>query len=327
MSEHVQTLAHSDSPRSHALDLSIIIVNWNTRDLLADCLWSVYDTVRDLAFEVFVVDNASSDGSAAMVRERFPAVRLIENAENVGFARANNQAIALSAGEYVLLLNPDAVLLEGAVHVLVHVLTTSPQVGIVGAQLLNLDGSLQDSWGYFPSLAGEIPLLKRLCRRNTPSVHRDDWSVAYVDWVSGACFMLKRQVIEAVGGLDEDYFLYTEETDWCYRARRAQWYTAFAPTSHVVHLRRAASQQRMVASMLWFYQSRVRFVAKHHSALHAWALVRVLWLKALLWGKFSDRSPLRAAYPDSAPAEVTAAYGQLRDALSQPVGKLLSSTW
>jgi hypothetical protein len=316
--DNVPTSRHSDAPRSNACTLSIIIVNWNTRDLLADCLRSVYNTVHDLTFEVFVVDNASSDGSAAMVHKRFPGVRLIENAENVGFARANNQAIMQSEGEHVLLLNPDTVLSQGAVARLIEGLTTLPSVGIVGAQLLNADGSLQDSWDHFPTLFREIPLLNRLGKSLGGPTYSGAFLVYKVDWVSGACLLIKRHVLDVIGGLDEDYFLYTEETDWCYRAHRAGWKVGFIPAARVLHVRRMASRQRAVESMLCYYRSRLMFIAKHCGRASEVVLRAVLILKALLWMLLPSVSPLREAYHDMDLRQVRRAYAALVPVLLRP---------
>jgi hypothetical protein len=298
--------------RSNALDLSIIIVNWNTRDLLADCLQSVYDTVHDLTFELFVVDNASNDESAAMVRERFPQVRLIENSENVGFARANNQAIVQSRGESILLLNPDAVLHADSVDHLYVVLHNYPKLGIVGAQLLNSDGTDQESWGWYPSVTREIPFIRRIvnakCAADEPGPVN---AYHQVDWVSGACFLIRRDVVESIGLLDENYWLYTEETDWCYRATKRGWKVGLVPEACVTHLRRAASRQKATETMLWYYRSRVLFVAKHQGSIAALLYRFVLALKALLWWTTPSDSPLRRAYADIDVVTVRRSYVQL----------------
>ncbi len=331
----VRTLSHSDGNLQtfgpSDVTLSVIVVNWNTRDLLSDCLRSVYDTVHDLTFEVFVVDNASTDGSAAMVREQFPEVRLIENAENVGFARANNQAITQATGAYLLLLNPDAVVEPGAMAQLVGFLQARPDYGIAGAQLLNADGTEQDSWGRFPGLRTELPLLSRLYRqpqRRTVATKAPP-SIDYLDvpWASGACLLLSRAVIAEIGAFDEAFWLYTEETDLCRRAREAGYRVALVTSARVWHFRRAASRQRMVVSMLWFYQSRVRFVAKHQGRLSAWWVKTILRLKAVMWRRSPDSSPLRAAYPDVADVEIIGAYRSLESSLSLSVSSYLGSRW
>ena len=316
-------------------DLSIIIVNWNTRELLAECLKSVDRSqasgVRQQETEVFVVDNASSDGSAAMVRERFPWVRLITSPENLGFAAGNNLALRQATGKQILLLNPDTVVVEGALARLWHLLAAHPTAGIAGAQLLNADGSQQMSYGVFPSLWSELPVINRRLHpvRGTVQIDARDGSltVQAVDWVSGACLMIKREVVEAIGPLDESFWLYTEETDWCYRARAASWDVLFVPQAQVYHLARAASRQRFVSTMLHFYQSRVRFVRKHHGPIQAALVKDVLRVKAALWQRRPSRSPLHGAYPDLPQAEISPAYRQLAQALALPLSQYLAAGW
>lgn len=329
-------------------DLSIIIVNWNTRELLAACLCSIADCRLPIAdcsapnnlnhqstnlptTEVFIIDNASSDGSAGMVRERFPWVRLIESSDNLGFAGGNNLALGQTRGRQVLLLNPDTVVTEGALVRLWQVLDGTRRAGITGAQLLNTDGSPQMSYGVFPSLWSELPVINRRLRVirgviqvSTPGA---SMTVQSVDWVSGACLMIKREVIEAIGLLDESFWLYTEETDWCYRARAAGWDVLLAPQAQVYHLARAASRQRFLVTMLHFYQSRVRFIRKHQGDKQANGVRRLYQLKARLWQLRSDGSPLAQAYPSLPLAEIRAAYRQLQHAMSQPLDRLLAARW
>lgn len=268
-------------PRSHALDLSIIIVNWNTRDLLADCLQSVYDTVHDLTFEVFVVDNASSDGSAAMVRERFPDVRLIENAENVGFARANNQAIAQSQGEYVLLLNSDTVLLPGAVHGLIEYLQGQSGIGAVGPTMLNPDGTLQNSYGRLPALLDEILgpyLLDSFTkpwgahRWHSAETYSSSASPKVVDRVSFACVLICRETLIDVGTLDESYWLYSEDYDWFLRVKRAGWRVVHIPSASVVHHWGGSSQHRPLWASCMLYRAKLIYFRKHYGSVSEFVL-------------------------------------------------------
>ena len=333
------------------IDLSIIIVNWNTRDLLAGCLQSVYgerlsvngDQIpttdhrspftgyRSPITETIVVDNASTDGSAAMVRERFPWVTLIESSDNLGFAAGNNLALRTAKGGHLLLLNPDTVVTEGAIRRLWQVLAAQPTAGIAGAQLLNADGTLQTSIGIYPSLWSELPLLNRRLGsvRKTIQVNTTagDLSVQSVDWVSGACLMIKREVVEAIGPLDESFWLYTEETDWCYRARSAGWDVLLVPQAQVYHLARAASRQRFIITMLHFYQSRIRFICKHHGRRQGSIVKRIYWLKARLWQTKPDHSPLAHAYPDLPAREIAAAYRTLQEAMAPSLESLLSANW
>lgn len=316
------------------MDLSIIIVNWNTQELLAQCLRSVAENVRGCGcsdIETFVVDNASTDSSVVLVHEQFPWVRLIENAENIGFARANNQALKLARGNTLLLLNPDTVATAGAIELLWSVLDATPEADIVGAQLLNADGSPQLSCGAFPSLWSELPLINRRLKhvhRITPvSVSGKDHAVQSVDWVSGACLMIKREAYAAIGSLDESFWLYTEEADWCYRARQAGGAVLLVPDARVYHFARASSGQRFVFTMLHFYQSRVRFANKHYGPAHASAMKQVLRLKAVVWRGRPGCSPLKSAYPSLSDEQAISAYRTLMEALAMPLSDYLTADW
>jgi len=240
--------------------LSIIIVNWNTRDLLAQCIESIYAHPPDGSFDIWVVDNASADGSAEMVRQRFPQVHLIENSENVGFARANNQAIRASSGRYVLLLNSDTCVLSSMLDHLLTFVATHPRVGICGAVALNPDGSLQAGGNRFPSLISELSLLLgRECPRSIPT----DNQPAETDWVGGACLLARRSMIEQIGLLDEQFFMYCEETDWCWRAKKAGWDIFLVPQARYIHLGARSTirvRWRMLAQL---YESKGLLLRKH----------------------------------------------------------------
>ncbi len=231
-------------PAGHArewlgMDISIIIVNWNTRELLRKCLDSVETTVRSLSHEIIVVDNASTDGSAAMLRERFPRVRLIENLENRGFGAANNQALRVMTGRYALLLNSDAVLTENAVSELFACMENHPEAAMACGQLLNADGSRQNSIAAFPSLLTlmtNTPLLEYLFPRRFPSKRYSHSGPVEVDSGIGACLMVRMAAMDAVGLFDERYYFFFEETDWAYQMRRAGWKVLHVPTAFIYHL-------------------------------------------------------------------------------------------
>jgi len=259
------------------VDVSVIIVNWNTCDLLRECLRSVYDSMGELVFEVLVVDNASTDGSVEMVRSSFPQVRLLANAKNVGFARGNNQALALSRGHYALLLNSDALLLDGATQALVDLADAKPQAGIVGAQLLNVDGSFQASYTPFPNLWREFLILSGVGRmvygRRYPSRGpEEEKGPQMVDYVEGACMLVRRAAVEKVGGLDEGYFMYAEDVDWCYAMQKRGWQVWYQPAAKVIHIGGGSSQNRRPQRELDLYISRVRFFRKHYKAVATWLL-------------------------------------------------------
>ncbi|MEJ2557926.1 MAG: glycosyltransferase family 2 protein [Anaerolineae bacterium] len=276
--------------------MSAIVVNWNTHDLLAQCLASLLDTIGSLDMEVLVVDNASSDGSQAMVRSRFPDVRLIENRENVGFARANNQATALSRGRYMLMINSDAIATPGAIQSMVDLADAESRAGIVGAQLLNPDGSFQASHTSFPTLWQEFLILTGLGRllrgRWYPSRGpTQDRGPQIVDYVEGACLLVRRQAIEEVGGLDEGYFMYAEEVDWCYAMKQGDWQVWYQPNARIIHYGGASSCHRRTQREADLYRSRVRFFRKHYGDRAA------IGLKMLIYGltvvKIVIHRPLR----------------------------------
>jgi len=282
------------------MDLSIIIVNWNTRDLLAQCLESIIssrisvarhkaaDLTTDdwlLTTEIFVVDNAPTDGSPQMVRELFPQVRVIQNRENIGFARANNQAISQSAGRYVLLLNPDTEVQPGALETLARFIGAHPQAGAAGARLLNSDGTLQTSCYPAPTLSREFWRLFHLdvlwpyaCYDmagwdlNTPRE---------VNVVQGACLILRREALDQVGWLDEDYFIYSEEVDLCHRLRQHGWQVYWVPQAVVVHYGGQSTRQMAAAMFLCLYQGKIIYFRKHHGWLAAQVYKLILLAAAL----------------------------------------------
>lgn len=284
------------------VDVSVIIVNWNTRDLLAQCLKSVFDTAGDLALELFVVDNASSDGSADMVRERFPQVRLIENSENVGFAKANNQAIRQSRGRYVLLLNPDTEVKPLALEMLVRFMDETPLAGAVGGTLVSPDGSMQPSSGPAPTLMRELWRLFHMDRLNAQGCHdlcQDVLKIPQeVEVVKGACMLLRREALDQVGLLDEDYFIYTEEVDLCHRLRASGWKVYCVPRAMVVHYGGQSTSQVQRTMFLHLYRSKILFFRKHHGRLSAQLYKLILLCAALARLTISplawlERSPQR----------------------------------
>jgi len=295
------------------LDLSVVIVNWNVRELLRRCLHSVLASGRlgGLAMEVIVVDNASSDGSVEMVRAEFPPVRLIANEENLGFTRANNQGITASRGRYVLLLNPDTEVLGDALGAMVDYIDAHPDVGALGPMLLNPDGSVQSSRRRFPTLATallestvfqwELSRDNRILRRYYV-LDRPDDEVQEVDWVTGACILMRREAIEEVGPLDEGFFMYSEELDWCRRAKERGWKVIYLPTARVIHYGGKSSEQVVPFRHIQFQRSKVRYFRKHHGLLWAWILrlfllamyAYLLIVEALKW-LVGHKRPLRAA--------------------------------
>ncbi|MCL5264088.1 MAG: glycosyltransferase family 2 protein [Chloroflexi bacterium] len=218
-------------------DVSIVIVNWNAKEYLEGCLQSLhYNSHNGLKHEVLVVDNASADGSAAMVAQRFPEAKIILNGINSGFAKANNQGIKESRGRHILLLNPDTVVFPGALGEMVHFLDENPDVGAVGPLMFGARGETLESYSYFPGLR---LLLRGLAIVIAGSYYWDEevksLEARQVDWVGGACLMVKREALDEIGLLDEAFFMYWEEADLCLRLRKKNWKTYFLPGPRVIH--------------------------------------------------------------------------------------------
>ncbi len=252
---------------AESIDLSIVIVNWNTRELLAKCLESVFNTVQEHSVQVVVVDNASSDGSIEMVSSRFPQVKLIVNAENTGFARANNQAIHSSQGRYILLLNSDTVVLPRALDTMVHFMDDNARVGAIGPRLLSSDGQMQLSCGPIPKLGMMLADLTGFSRLTASRFNPawDDTTYAHrVGWIQGAALLIRRETIGDVGLLDEDYFMYTEEVDWCYRAGIVGWGLYYLPAAEIIHYGGMSAAREPATRRSQLYSSKLLFIRKHY---------------------------------------------------------------
>jgi GT2 family glycosyltransferase len=274
-------------------DVAVVVPNWNGRELLGACLDSVRAAAADLRVETIVVDNASSDDSAAYVRERHPGVHLILNATNEGFARACNRGVAVSAAPLVLLLNTDAILGRDALRRLVDCIRAHPRAAVVGAQQRNADGSFQCSRLPFPNLWLDWMIISGLGRllfgAAFPSYPASEHGGAQpAEWVGGACMLVRRQAYEAVGGLDQQYFMYGEEMDLCYRLRQAGWEIWYEPGAVVVHLGGGSSVKLGPRSEALNYRSRVRFYRLHHGERDARA---VTWM---ILGATAVKTPLHA---------------------------------
>jgi N-acetylglucosaminyl-diphospho-decaprenol L-rhamnosyltransferase len=279
-----------------ATRLSIVIVSWNTRALLEKCLSSIEREMSGAAavsssqggpeVEVVVVDNASTDGSAQMVRDRFPRVRLIVNAENAGFARANNQAIREGNGEHVLLLNPDTEVKDDALEVLVRFMDEHPGVGAAGARLLNPDGTLQHSCHPMPTLLRELWRMLHLdVLRPLARYPMDGWPVDVprpVDVTQGACLIVRRSALDRVGLLDEDYFIYSEEVDLCYRLKQDGWLIYWVPEAAVIHHGGQSTGQIAEPMFQNLYRYKVHFVRKHYGPSSARLYKLILMLASMV---------------------------------------------
>jgi len=265
--------------------LSIIIVSWNTARLLEDCLASILANPPASPFEIWVVDNASTDDSPRIVHEKFSQVHLIENRENVGFARANNQAIHRCTGKYILLLNPDTLVASGALQALVDFLDENPEAGAAGARILNPDSSLQISCHPLPTLSRELWRLLHLdslwpYAEYTLTKWETD-QAQQVDMLLGACLMLRKKVLDQVGLLDENYFMYSEEVDLCYRIQRAGWRLFWVPQSEMVHFGGQSTKQVPTEMFLNLYHGKIKFFRKHNGWGGAQIYKLILMIAAL----------------------------------------------
>lgn len=292
-------------------DLSVVIVSWNVCDLLRRCLRSVLDANAEhppANTEVIVVDNASVDGSVEMVRSEFDSVHLIANSDNRGFPAANNQGLDAGRGRYVLLLNPDTEVVDDALATMVSFADAHPDVGIVGPRLLNPDGSVQSSRRRFPTLTTAFfestwlePYAPRRMLERYYVLDRPNDTLQDVDWLTGAALMARRSAIEQVGPLDEGFFMYSEELDWCRRFREAGWRVVYLPTAQIVHHVGKSSEQVVAARHIHFQTSKVRYFRKYHSAVAAEALrwfllANYAWQMGVEGAKWlvSHKRPLRA---------------------------------
>lgn len=291
---------------SYQYDLSILIVSWNVADLLAKCLDTVLSSPLDFdssnrahpfTAEIIVVDSASSDHTVALIRERYPQVNLLAQSENIGFTRGNNLALEAATGRYFLLLNPDTEIIADALTKMLTYMEAHPDVGILGSHTLNTDGTTQSTRRRFPSLTlgfFESTWLQPFAPKSLLDHYyvRDqaDNEIYDVDWVQGSLMLVRREVYAQIGGLDQGYVMYSEEMDWCKRAKDAGWRVIYFGEAQIIHHGGKSSEQVTAHSHIYFQQSKLRYFRKYHStgAAH---LLRLFLLSnyglqlALEWGK------------------------------------------
>lgn len=275
------------------MDISVIIVNYNVREFLNNALISLNKALSGLTSEIFVVDNASDDGSVELVRKNFPEVKLIANTVNAGFAKANNQALKLSTGKYLLLLNPDTLVQEDTFTSLIDFFRTHPDAGMVGCKILNPDGTLQlpcrrsfpTPWTAFTKTFGLstlFPKSKLFARYNLTFLDPDD--TYEVDAVSGSFMMVSREAYELVGGLDETFFMYGEDLDWCFRVQRSGKKVYYVPTTSIIHYKGESTKRSDIDELKVFYQAMRLFVRKHHtgSPMFEWFIYSGIHVRRML---------------------------------------------
>jgi len=273
--------------RGGAWFVSIVIVSWNTRELLRQCLTSTLEACRELPgpVDVIVVDNASSDGSARLVRHEFPTVRVIENTSNIGFAAATNQGIRESRGRYVLLLNPDTKATADSLRVLVSFAADHPAAGAVGPRLVGKHGEDQVSCSPLPTLVRELWRLFHLDRfyglATYPFGRGQAENPHSVESIEGACMLLRREALEQTGLLDDRFYIYTEEVDLCRRLLEYGWQIFLVPRAVIVHYGGASTRQVELRMFLELYRSKVQYFRKYQGVWGAIAYKVVLFAATL----------------------------------------------
>lgn len=254
------------------MDLSIIILNYNTCELTLKALRSVYASRTGYQFEVILIDNASSDSSVEKIREEFPQVQLIENEENVGFSKANNQGMRIATGRYVLLLNSDTVVQTDTLEIMVRFMDEHPDVGASGCKVILPDGSLDKacrrgfptpsaSFYYAFGISKLFPHVPRFNQYQLGYLNPDEEYP--VDCLVGAFMLVRRKAIDEVGLLDEQFFMYGEDVDWCYRIKQAGWTNYYYPKTHIIHYKGASSRKRPLKIVYEFHRAMYLFHRKH----------------------------------------------------------------
>jgi GT2 family glycosyltransferase len=294
-------------------DVTVLLVTWNARAYIENCLRSLAPSSSRRSMRVIVVDNSSSDGTQLLVEEKFPDVELIKNSSNVGFAAANNQAMRVSLSRFVLLLNPDTVVRAGAVDVLVDFMLAHDDAWACGPAILNGDGTPQRTGVRFPNnwnLLVESLFLDRLFPRSKlfgahRALYEDPGKIRAVDYLQGACLMVRNEVVENIGGLDERFFMYFEETDWCYRMKRAGGEVYMCPAAQVVHIGGGGVGHYDERRLLHFYTSLLLFYHKHYSLTRAVGARVIIGVRSCIriatWGVISVLKPsLRSSALSSA---------------------------
>jgi GT2 family glycosyltransferase len=256
--------------------IDIIIINYNSTEHLINCLRSIKASLNGCRAEIFVQDNASADGVDNVLVE-FPYIKLTRNRRNIGFAAAVNQVLFKGKNPYVVLLNPDTFILDDFFTESLEFMKTQPHAGIMGPKVLEMNGKLQNSARSFPTVFtaffGRTSFFSRLFPKNPltvknlTSLNSDGFSPMEVDWVSGACMVVNRKAIEAVGGLDEKFFLYWEDADWCRRMWKSGWKVIYYPKVYIRHLTGASSQKEVFKSVIEFHKSAYLLFEKYEHSL------------------------------------------------------------
>ncbi|HZR63530.1 MAG TPA: glycosyltransferase family 2 protein [Terriglobales bacterium] len=289
------------------MDISIVIVGWNARHYLELCLQSLEDAPSRRTVEILVVDNASSDGTAEMIAARFPHVKLIRSAENLGFSKGNNLAIRQCRGRYIALVNPDVIVLPGCLDALADYLDQNPKVGNVGPRVLNPDLTLQSSCRQFPTLWNNFCSATGLSSKfkSVPFFAGEHMfffphdRTRTVNVLVGCFSMIRREAFDAVGLLDEDLFMYGDDVDWCRRCWKAGWEVVFFPGAQAIHDRGKITASYPVRFALAQQRSVIHYWTKHHSFFGVLGIRSILFLHHLLRYTLAILSGLAHSRPNT----------------------------
>lgn len=277
------------------LELSIVIVNYNAKKYLEQCLNSIYKNSLQINIEIILVDNGSTDNSILMIKKKFPTVKLIENRKNEGFVKAANKGIKLCKAKYILSLNNDTFIYQKSLAELLKFMNSHPEVGISGPKVLNSDGTIQHQCKRgFPTISSAFYYFLGLHRYFPKSkvfghylmTYLDPEEINEVDSVSGACLMVKREIVEQVGLLDEDYIMYGDDLDLCYRIKKIGWKIYYVPTAKIIHYGGISSRKIPYKGVIWFYRAMYIFYKKHYAEKSNFVIsiivYSVILLKAIL---------------------------------------------
>ncbi|AEH46352.1 glycosyltransferase family 2 protein [Parageobacillus thermoglucosidasius] len=269
------------------MDVSIIIVNYNTPKLTAETIDSILSSQTKYSYEIIVIDNHSSDHSVQLIKERFPEVKLIVNEENVGFAKANNQGINLSKGRYILLLNSDTIVKEDTIEKMIEFMDKNRRIGASGCKVLLPNGKLDRACHRgFPTPMASFYYLVGLSKLFPKSPRFNQYHLGYmnldephpIDCLVGAFMLVRREVIEQVGLLDEDFFMYGEDIDWCYRIKQAGWEIYYCPFTSIIHYKGASSKKKPFKIVYEFHRAMFLFHKKHYSEKYSFVINSLVYI-------------------------------------------------
>ncbi|MGQ4680118.1 glycosyltransferase family 2 protein [Paenibacillus polymyxa] len=261
------------------MDVSILVVNYNTCQLTLDCLQSVYASKTQYRYEVIVIDNHSSDGSVEAIRAAYPEIMLIANQDNTGFAKANNQGMEVASGRYVLLLNSDTLVQPDTLDTMIQFMDTHPEMGASGCKVILPDGSLDKACKRgFPTPSASFYYAFGWSKRYPDNPKYNQYQLGHlspddeypVDVLVGAFMLVRRETIDQVGGLDETFFMYGEDIDWCYRIKQAGWGIYYYPHTYIIHIKGGSARRRPLKIIYEFHRAMWVFHRKHYKQQYSW---------------------------------------------------------